>query len=52
MAKLPRAAMPGTRWNYSTGETQVAGALLRAAARKPVADYLSVSLLQGVVWPR
>jgi CubicO group peptidase (beta-lactamase class C family) len=41
MAKLPRAAMPGTRWNYSTGETHVAGALLRAAVRKPLADYLS-----------
>jgi CubicO group peptidase (beta-lactamase class C family) len=41
MARLPRAAAPGTRWNYSTGETQVAGALLRAAVGKPVADYLS-----------
>jgi len=41
MATLPRAAMPGTRWNYSTGETQVAGALLRAAVNRPLADYLS-----------
>lgn len=41
MASLPRAAAPGTRWNYSTGETQVAGALLRAAVGRPVADYLS-----------
>ena len=41
MARLPRAAMPGTRWNYSTGETHVAGALLRAAVRKPLAEYLS-----------
>jgi CubicO group peptidase (beta-lactamase class C family) len=41
MAKLPRAAAPGTRWNYSTGETHVAGALLRAAVRKPLAEYLS-----------
>ncbi len=40
-ARLPRAAMPGTRWNYSTGETHVAGALLRAAVGKPLADYLS-----------
>ena len=37
MAKLPRAAPPGTRFNYSTGETQVAGALLRAAVRMPLA---------------
>lgn len=41
MAGLPRAAEPGTRWNYSTGETQVAGALVQAATGKPVADYLS-----------
>lgn len=41
MASLPRAAKPGTLWNYSTGETQVAGALVRAATGKPVAQYLS-----------
>ena len=41
MASLPRAALPGTRWNYSTGETHVAGALVRAAVGKPVADYLA-----------
>lgn len=41
MASLPRAAEPGTRWNYSTGETQLAGALVQAATGKPVADYLS-----------
>jgi CubicO group peptidase (beta-lactamase class C family) len=41
MARLPRAALPGSRWNYSTGETHLAGALLRAAVRKPLAEYLS-----------
>jgi CubicO group peptidase (beta-lactamase class C family) len=41
MAKLPRAAAPGSRWNYSTGETHVAGALLRAAVKMPLAEYLS-----------
>src|SRR5262245_24941076 len=41
MTKLPRAAAPGSRWNYSTGETHVAGALLRAAVRKPLTEYLS-----------
>jgi CubicO group peptidase (beta-lactamase class C family) len=41
MARLPRAAAPGSRWNYSTGETQVAGALLRAAVKMPLAEYLS-----------
>ena len=41
MATLPRAAEPGTRWNYGTGETQVVGALVRAAVGNPVAQYLS-----------
>lgn len=41
MAKLPRAAAPGSVWNYSTGETFVAGALVRAAVGKPLAQYLS-----------
>lgn len=44
MAALPRAAEPGTRWNYSTGETHVAGALVRAATGMPVADYLSAKI--------
>jgi CubicO group peptidase (beta-lactamase class C family) len=41
MAGLPRAAEPGTRWNYSTGETHVVGALVRAAVGRPLAEYLS-----------
>ena len=41
MAALPRAAEPGTKWNYSTGETHVVGALIHAATDKPVAQYLS-----------
>jgi len=41
MAALPRAAEPGTRWNYSTGETHVVGALVAAATNRPVAEYLS-----------
>ncbi len=41
MASLPRVAAPGKRWNYSTGETQVAGALLQAATGTTLADYLS-----------
>jgi CubicO group peptidase (beta-lactamase class C family) len=44
MAALPRAAEPGTRWNYSTGETHIVGALVRAATGRPVADYLSEKL--------
>jgi len=41
MTTLPKAAPVGSVWNYSTGETQVAGALLRAAVKKPLSDYLS-----------
>ncbi|MDH5540003.1 MAG: beta-lactamase family protein, partial [Rhizobacter sp.] len=41
MASLPRAAPPGTVWNYSGGETQVVGALVRAAVGMPLAEYLS-----------
>ncbi len=41
MAKLPRAAAPGTVWNYSTGETFVVGALVRSAVGRPLAQYLS-----------
>lgn len=44
MASLPRIAEPGTVWNYSTGETHVVGALLRAATGVPVANYLSDKL--------
>lgn len=38
---LPRAAVPGTRWNYSTADTHVLGLALRAAIGGPLADYLS-----------
>lgn len=41
MAELPRVAAPGTHWNYSTGETHLVGALLSAATKQTVADYLS-----------
>jgi CubicO group peptidase (beta-lactamase class C family) len=41
MAKLPRAGAPGTVWNYSTGETFVAGAVVRSAVGRPLAQYLS-----------
>jgi CubicO group peptidase (beta-lactamase class C family) len=41
MATLPRAARPGTEWNYNTGETYVLGALVRAAVKRPLSQYLS-----------
>jgi len=47
MSNLGRAAEPGTVFNYSTGETQIAGELLSAAVNMPLADYLS-----NKIWAR
>jgi CubicO group peptidase (beta-lactamase class C family) len=41
LASQPRVAAPGSVWNYSTGETHVVGALVRAATGIWCADYLS-----------
>ncbi len=41
MAKLPRAGAPGTIWNYSTGETFVAGAVVSSAVGRSLSQYLS-----------
>jgi CubicO group peptidase (beta-lactamase class C family) len=41
LSQLPRVAAPGAVWNYSTGETHVIGAVLRAATGRWAADYLS-----------
>ncbi len=41
MASLPRAAQPGTEWNYNTGETYVLGSLVRQAVKRPLSQYLS-----------
>lgn len=46
MAGLECAAAPGTRWNYSTGETSVVGALVNAATGESVASYLSRKIWQ------
>ena len=40
MTTLPRAALPGTVNNYSTGETQVVAEIVRGAVGKPLATYL------------
>ncbi|MEM0952605.1 MAG: serine hydrolase [Pseudomonadota bacterium] len=44
MSGLKRIAPPGTRWNYSTGETHIVGELLRAATGESLADYASSRL--------
>lgn len=40
MASLPQAFAPGSRFNYSTGETQVAAQLLRNAIGMSLSAYL------------
>jgi CubicO group peptidase (beta-lactamase class C family) len=41
MRRLPRAAAPGSRFTYDTGETDLAGILVSNAVHKSLADYLS-----------
>ena len=41
LRRLPRAAPPGTVWNYSTGETNLVGILLGNAIQRPISDYLA-----------
>ena len=41
MRQLPRAVPPGTRWLYSTGETNLVGTLVQQATGKPLATYLA-----------
>jgi CubicO group peptidase (beta-lactamase class C family) len=41
MRRLPREVPAGTRWHYSTGETNLVGVLLSEATKKPLATYLS-----------
>jgi TonB family protein len=44
MNALAPAAAPGSLWNYSTGESFLAGAVLEGATHKPLATYLSETL--------
>ena len=46
LRRLPRAAPPGTRWNYSTGETNLIGILVSQATGKPLAQYLQEKIWQ------
>jgi len=48
MAALPRAAAPGTVNNYNTGETLVAGEIVRAATGMPLSQYLSERIWRKV----
>jgi CubicO group peptidase (beta-lactamase class C family) len=46
--KLPREAPPGTKWVYKTSETNLVGALVAEATRRPLADYLSEKIWRPV----
>ncbi|MBB4423874.1 CubicO group peptidase (beta-lactamase class C family) [Bradyrhizobium sp. CIR48] len=46
MRHLPRAAEPGTKHNYSTGESDLAGILVSNATGKSMSEYLSEKLWQ------
>jgi CubicO group peptidase (beta-lactamase class C family) len=41
LRRLPRAAEPGTRWNYNTAETNLIGVILSRAVGRPLARYAS-----------
>ena len=41
LRRLPREVPAGTRWNYSTGETNLVGLLVSRATKRPLAEYLS-----------
>lgn len=46
MGKLPRLAPVGQRFNYNTGETNIAGAILRKAISGNLSDYASTKIFQ------
>jgi hypothetical protein len=48
MARLPRAAPPGTVNNYNTGETLVAGEVLHQATKRTLSEYLSERIWKPV----
>ena len=48
LRQLPRAAPAGTRWLYSTGETNLVGILLARATNKALATYLSEKIWMPV----
>jgi CubicO group peptidase (beta-lactamase class C family) len=48
MKKLPRAAPPGTVNNYNTGETLIAGEVVRNAVKRSLSSYLSERIWKPV----
>ena len=56
LRRLPREAPAGTRWLYSTGETNLVGILVSQATKKPLSAYLAekvwgpVGMEQQATW--
>lgn len=56
MRHLPRAAEPGTKWHYDTGETDMVGIMVSNAVAEPLSKYLSEKIWrpygmeQDAVW--
>ncbi len=56
MARLPREAKPGTKFEYKTGESDLIGVLVADATHMHLADYLSqkiwktVGMQRNAVW--
>ncbi len=46
LRRLPREAPAGTRWHYSTGETNLVGILVANATKRPLSEYLSEKIWQ------
>jgi CubicO group peptidase (beta-lactamase class C family) len=46
MKQLTREALPGSRWHYSTGETNLVGELVASATGKTLSAYLSEKIWQ------
>lgn len=46
MKTLSRAAAPGAKFNYNTGETNLAGVILGRAVKMPISRYASLKLWQ------
>lgn len=44
MRRLPAVAEPGKKFNYSTGETHLLGALISAATNQSLSEYLSTKI--------
>jgi CubicO group peptidase (beta-lactamase class C family) len=41
LRRLPRELPAGTRWHYSTGETNLVGIVVSQAVKRPLSDYLA-----------